>query len=171
MFRREVIAKGSLILNLDRSIIEMQFNTANVNMKWGMWRKDPSIQRVMGSLARTRIDFFSPRTKLVQKLIFFFLCTGIGWLLNKSIILWTYTFGTGVHIFCFKYGVAWLYGALPCGMREGHSKGRFSQIIAEWGAHCPVERNFQVALRGLWHSLENKKYCPTKLRRCKVRFA
>lgn len=36
MLRREVIAKGSLILNLDRNIIEMQFNTANVNMKWGM---------------------------------------------------------------------------------------------------------------------------------------
>lgn len=36
MVRREVIVKGSLILNLDRSIIEMHLNTANVYMKWGM---------------------------------------------------------------------------------------------------------------------------------------
>lgn len=36
MLRREVIVKGGLILNLDRNIIEMQFNTANVNMQWGI---------------------------------------------------------------------------------------------------------------------------------------
>lgn len=34
-------------------------------------KKGPSIQEVIGALARTMIDFFPPRTKLVQKLISF----------------------------------------------------------------------------------------------------
>ena len=125
------------ILNRDRNVMEMQFNRADVNTQWGMWRRDPSIQRVMGSLARTMIDFFQEQSR--PNNWFFFLCTGIGRILKDSINLWTLLthLAPGFNIY-FKAGLPWLYGPLSHELRVARRPKWRKRQTAVYPAHSKV---------------------------------
>lgn len=63
MLRREGNVKGDFNLKPRQKPMEMQLNIADVNRQWGVRREHPAIQRVMGSLARTMIDFFQEQSR------------------------------------------------------------------------------------------------------------